>query len=81
MSKRTREDGAPQATNSRRCLELAEENTGLPQAPLVDNISENSNPLMGISFLENAMDSRRNISATESVQQPPTIIKVRFPVC
>ena len=81
VSKRTREDGAPRATNSRRCLTLAEENTGLPQAPLVDNVSENSNPLAGISFLENAMDSRRNISATESVQQPPTITKVRFPVC
>ena len=58
VSKQTREDGAPLATNSRRCLAPAEENTGLSQAPLVDNISENSNPLAGISFLENAMDSR-----------------------
>ena len=74
VSKRTREDGAPRATNSWRCLALAEENTGLPQAPLVDNMA-------GISFLENAMDSRRNISAMESVQQPPTITEVRCPVC
>ena len=51
VSKQTREDGAPLATNSRRCLAPAEENTGLSQAPLVDNISENSNPLAGISFL------------------------------
>lgn len=69
LSKRTREDGA--RAKSRRCLDLADVSV-LPEE--VDK--ENSIPSAGISSLEDAMDSRTDLSS-ESEQQQTAIVKVR----
>lgn len=69
LSKRTREDGA--RAKSRRCLNLADVSV-LPKE--VDK--ENSIPSAGISSLEDAMDSRKDLSS-ESEQQQTAIVKVK----
>lgn len=70
LSKRTREDGA--RAKSRRSLDLTDASV-LPE----ELDKENSIPSAGISSLEDAVDSRKDLSS-ESEQQQTAIVTVRY---